>query len=483
MSDFTFSVLSPDSSVFDSFVQKELGLEYAAKENLKTKVYQLRSDLTMYEKALTYCEDTEQLHALQKLYDDTETNIRHLKEILFHIDPDALTYLDGGKVDDCRDITNQSAVINNFNNGEAIVDQVVNAGPEYYPKTGAYAYDERQLKAAEANYEQSILRTKRYDEELKNEDGQYVFAEHVGMKNLHSNLEVIMRMLWYNIKEETKTKITYLPTEIEDLKRKLGPRYDFQTGELIRKEYIPESIIVPCLKLLKKKGHIHISKRDNVYYVEPILTRLAYDISRINIDEFNVVSEKPKYSPQMYRRGGTFYPRIAIMCQPGSNMPMFVSDKIIEEYTTPNYRIVRKRRYDPNTNEPTGEFDRFNQLIDTGFPFQGSRQLHPEKGRDYDKNGRYSFRSNWSELAKDIFLQQLATNNSSKINVITSAVRGNDGKYFHKRQAYMKFMLPKDAYPEIKPGKKKYVLIFCDIQTPWPLDGLQYINTVGQDAE
>lgn len=534
------TVVTRSTSLLDQQAREAEACDYAAKENVQKLYYELKQwerDLNRY---LAAAETPSQLINLGHELICTTQKIMILRDILIELDPDALTYSEGGAVDDCRYITTQSVVVRRtfcqmIKEGMRI-DDVVQCGLEY-PHTGSYArpYNQTQLDAASSAIESRKFRTERYQEDEVDENGRPVFERHISMVALHTNLEDVMNILW-NAKEDGKSytgggnlslAARYRYLELTEIEKKLGPMRDFKTGELIRAAMPVHKSMIDALKLLKKRGFIEVDNMDGIVRVRARITRLAYNVACSNMDDFNMVSERARHEPQVYRRGGEFYPRVGIVMNMGGR-PMFVDDDAVKNIVEYEHDIVAKRIYEGGRKDsPTGYIKKFRRITSPGIPFRGSYQLHPEEGRDYDQSGKYSLRTEWSELVRDVFLKSLASNNSKRIKIITGAIpircewnarhvdenghvihdkcfkyaNGQDPidgqyncyehaaentycndviRYRYKRQAYMKVLLPKDAYTDVS-DKPKYVLVFTDLRSPFDIDGLTYVETCKEE--
>lgn len=381
-------------------------------------------------------------------------------------------------------------------------DLIVQAGPQYYPEHGAWSMHQHHLDAMDHRFEQQQARTELYADQDIDLEGIRIFPNIKLMSPLTGLALAVMRIIWPRYDQEQmyalldlykKEKRQAFPSmgkgdgiTIKRLDQILEAKYD-SSGTMIRPEHGARPCLRTVLQHLKNRGYIIDSLRDGLLHVRPTMSHEAYRMATMGSEDiFDLKSKNSGYQPKMYHRGGVYYPRIAILMNSGSKDPLFVDSDDVARLTDPEFKYAARRDYTilGSSKIPNGYIKRVRILVKNGFPFKGSSQLHPEPHTDYDPTGKYSYRSDWTEVLKNIFIQRLS-NSSTKIVTATEEYWDKEsGQKLtrYKRQAYLMMKVPKNSYPELASGYRRKVLVFCDIQSPFEVRGEMHLETLKEEV-
>jgi len=453
-----------------NLVKDVVGREYACIENIAAKYSAAKQWATTIEEIVVAAEDLASLLKWGEELRAANALLRLLKQAIWVLDKDKLPFIDGGKQDDCWDITSQSVVFTEL--GE---NSVVPNGPEYYGEFHRFK-DGWQLVATEANYEISIMRQALYPNtpvNTWNNDEPYgaetanvyrvtsICDVIIPKKGFGPNVEQILFWLWRNQEEDLekgkpKTALSSLPL------RKL----DFLTGEwkMYDKEAHPvNAILVPTLRWMRDRNIVSIHKSEGEWYISPLISRIQYQLSGVDIDDFDVIPEKKKYLPIMYNRAGAWYPRVGILFD--GNHPLFV-----DRWWTPKQEF----------KEEAVNGHIFKKFVSGGIPFVGSYQLSPEKGKEYHPQGKYCYCPSFGSTLVSTFLSKVAKG-TVKTCIKSETAQEKEPfwtgvnwgwkvvgeKVHYVRQAYWVVNIPPGSFmirfPKQEQRENVQIVLFCDI--------------------
>jgi hypothetical protein len=317
---------------------------------------------------------------------------------------------------------------------------------------------------------------------------------------MHPDLLTVMRSIW---RRANKNELV----TIGSIRKSLGPIVDNYTGEVKKPASPLINSIGHALLLLRKKGFIDLvgpnkltvcneegniseSHCDEVYILcistgpgselSPKRPIDEYTMRLMNINyEVDFGSYRAAIQCQQYLREGTWHPRVGIMVNPtNAKEPLYVDGVVWEPKTKYN---------DDSVKYEDGYTRIYRRIVDGGIPFYGTAQLHPEVGADYDQSGRYSFRSSWSEVIRDVFLRRLQSGHLNSGNVrggICISPSGiKNGQPTYKRQAWMVVRLPKGTATFEGKDDGRYVVVFADVKDTRPVRGHWHTSTLKHSTE